>query len=97
MIDGSQILQRIYIAILYKLKYDQAITTIPTVGFNSESLLVKNVKFNVWVSSIDITLNTLNFPSYLVGRWWSEQAKATMEALLYGDTSAHICCRQYRS
>ncbi|KAK2747997.1 ADP-ribosylation factor, Arf Arf6 [Myotisia sp. PD_48] len=34
--------------ILYKLKVDQDVTTIPTVGFNVESVTYKNVKFNVW-------------------------------------------------
>lgn len=36
------------IAILYKLKLNQSVTTIPTVGFNVESVVYKNVKFNVW-------------------------------------------------
>ncbi|KAJ9294036.1 hypothetical protein DTO271G3_7164 [Paecilomyces variotii] len=34
--------------ILYKLKLNQDVTTIPTVGFNVESVTYKNVKFNVW-------------------------------------------------
>lgn len=36
--------------ILYKLKLNQSVTTIPTVGFNVETVQYKNVKFNVWVS-----------------------------------------------
>lgn len=35
-------------AILYKLKLNQSVTTIPTVGFNVETVQYKNVKFNVW-------------------------------------------------
>ncbi len=35
-------------AILYKLKLNQPVTTIPTVGFNVETVTYKNVKFNVW-------------------------------------------------
>ena len=35
-------------AILYKLKLDQDVTTIPTVGFNVETVTYKNTKFNVW-------------------------------------------------
>ncbi|KAK6513304.1 ADP-ribosylation factor, Arf Arf6, variant 2 [Arthrobotrys megalospora] len=35
-------------AILYKLKLNQGVTTIPTVGFNVETVTYKNVKFNVW-------------------------------------------------
>ncbi|KAH6656143.1 ADP-ribosylation factor family-domain-containing protein [Truncatella angustata] len=34
--------------ILYKLKLGQGVTTIPTVGFNVETVTYKNVKFNVW-------------------------------------------------
>ncbi|KAI5286392.1 ADP-ribosylation factor, Arf Arf6 [Ascosphaera aggregata] len=34
--------------ILYRLKLNQDVTTIPTVGFNVESVTYKNVKFNVW-------------------------------------------------
>ncbi|KAM0794398.1 ADP-ribosylation factor 6 [Usnea florida] len=34
--------------ILYKLKLNSDITTIPTVGFNVETVTYKNVKFNVW-------------------------------------------------
>ncbi|CAI2176895.1 18730_t:CDS:2 [Funneliformis geosporum] len=36
------------ITILYKLKLNQSVTTIPTVGFNVETVTYKNVKFNVW-------------------------------------------------
>ena len=35
--------------ILYKLKLNQHVNTIPTVGFNVETVTYKNVKFNVWV------------------------------------------------
>lgn len=34
--------------ILYKLKLGQPVTTIPTVGFNVETVQYKNVRFNVW-------------------------------------------------
>lgn len=34
--------------ILYKLKLNQDVTTLPTVGFNVETVTYKNVKFNVW-------------------------------------------------
>lgn len=35
-------------AILYKLKLNQDVTTIPTVGFNVETVTYKNTRFNVW-------------------------------------------------
>jgi ADP-ribosylation factor protein 6 len=34
--------------ILYKLKLTDDVNTIPTVGFNVECVVYKNVKFNVW-------------------------------------------------
>ena len=34
--------------ILYKLKLNDSVNTIPTVGFNVESVSHKNVRFNVW-------------------------------------------------
>ena len=34
--------------ILYKLKLGQSVTTIPTVGFNVETVSYKKIKFNVW-------------------------------------------------
>jgi len=34
--------------ILYKLQCGEVITTIPTIGFNVESVQYKNVKFQVW-------------------------------------------------
>lgn len=34
--------------ILYKLKLNDSVNTIPTVGFNVECVSYKNVKFNVW-------------------------------------------------
>lgn len=37
------------VAVLYKLKLGQSVTTIPTVGFNVETVKYKNVKFNIWV------------------------------------------------
>ncbi|GJQ72759.1 hypothetical protein Trydic_g1412 [Trypoxylus dichotomus] len=34
--------------ILYKLKLNQSVTTVPTIGFNVETVTYKDVKFNVW-------------------------------------------------
>lgn len=34
--------------VLYKLKLDQPISAIPTVGFNVETVTFKNVKFGIW-------------------------------------------------
>jgi len=34
--------------ILYKLQCGEVVTTIPTIGFNVESVTYKNIKFQVW-------------------------------------------------
>ena len=34
--------------ILYKLKLGEVVTTIPTIGFNVETVEYKNVTFTVW-------------------------------------------------
>eukprot|EP01117_Protostelium_nocturnum_P008273 TRINITY_DN2956_c0_g1_i1.p1 TRINITY_DN2956_c0_g1~~TRINITY_DN2956_c0_g1_i1.p1 ORF type:complete len:181 (+),score=40.07 TRINITY_DN2956_c0_g1_i1:90-632(+) len=34
--------------ILYKLQCGEVVTTIPTIGFNVESVVFKNIKFQVW-------------------------------------------------
>ncbi|CAF4435700.1 unnamed protein product, partial [Rotaria magnacalcarata] len=35
-------------SILYRLRLKESITTIPTVGFNVETVVLGHVKFNVW-------------------------------------------------
>ncbi len=47
--------------ILYKLKLGQSVNTIPTVGFNVETVTYKNVKFNVWVSHFTNSMNSFAF------------------------------------
>merc|ERR1712224_1044221 len=34
--------------VLYKLKLGEVVTTIPTIGFNVETLEYKNIRFTVW-------------------------------------------------
>ena len=34
--------------VLYKLKLGEVVTTIPTIGFNVETVEYKNVSFTVW-------------------------------------------------
>merc|ERR1739841_137986 len=35
-------------AVLYKLKLGEVVTTIPTIGFNVETVEYKNISFTVW-------------------------------------------------
>lgn len=67
--------------ILYKLKLDQPISTIPTVGFNVETLKFNNLRLNVWVSGITVSCIISNCK--YIGCRRSRQDKTTMEALLY--------------
>merc|ERR1719181_869858 len=39
--------------ILYKLKLGQVVTTVPTVGFNVETVEYKNINFNVLIFVVD--------------------------------------------
>lgn len=55
-----------FVAILYKLKFDKQVTTVPTVGFNVESLMMKNVKFNVWVILLSCLFFAI-FPCRMLG------------------------------
>jgi ADP-ribosylation factor protein 1 len=34
--------------ILYKFKFGEAVNTVPTIGFNVESVVYKNIEFTVW-------------------------------------------------
>ena len=38
--------------ILYKLKLGEIVTTIPTIGFNVETVEYKNISFTVWDLSL---------------------------------------------
>lgn len=49
LLHGNEL---IYLGILYKLKLGQGLNTIPTVGFNVETVTFKKVKFNVWVCNL---------------------------------------------
>ena len=35
-------------SILYKMKLNEVVNTIPTIGFNVETFQYKNVEFNAW-------------------------------------------------
>jgi ADP-ribosylation factor protein 1 len=49
--------------ILYKLKLGEIVTTIPTIGFNVETVEYKNISFTVWdVGGQDKVLTLLDFP-----------------------------------
>ena len=39
---------KLCLTILYKLKLGEVVSSVPTVGFNVETLEYKNIKFTVW-------------------------------------------------
>jgi len=48
--------------ILYKLKLGEIVTTIPTIGFNVETVEYKNISFTVWdVGGQDKVRNSVTF------------------------------------
>ncbi len=44
---------------MYKLKLGEIVTTIPTIGFNVETVEYKNISFTVW--DVGGQVNDLNF------------------------------------
>ncbi len=50
-------------SILYRLRLKEPITTIPTVGFNVETVLLGHVKFNVWDVGGQVSIYSLKTSS----------------------------------
>ena len=75
--------------ILYKLKLGQSVNTIPTVGFNVETVTYKNVKFNVWVSGSCVTATDLTVSS-VAGCWRPRQDPTTLASLLPEHTGGDL-------
>ncbi len=71
-----------WIAILYKLKLNQGVTTIPTVGFNVETVTYKNVKFNVWVGHCAVPEQGSRADWFCAGCWWTGQNPSSLAPLL---------------
>ena len=57
--------------ILYRLKLAEVVTTIPTVGFNVETVEYKNIKFNVWDVGGQDKIRRL-WRHYFHGTRWSD-------------------------
>jgi ADP-ribosylation factor-like protein 1 len=53
--------------ILYKLQLGEVVSTIPTIGFNVESLDYKNIKFQVWDLGGQSSIRCVSLIRY--GRW----------------------------
>lgn len=62
--------------ILYKLKLGEVVTTIPTIGFNVESVEYKNISFTVWDVGGQDKVRLANCP-------WEEVAAAPLKNALH--------------
>jgi len=91
-------------AILYKLKLNQGVTTIPTVGFNVETVTYKNVKFNVWDVGGQDKIRPLwrhYFSGMSPGARTQQRPprdchRLTMVPRVSRHTGSHLCDRQQR-
>lgn len=52
--------------VLYKLKLGEIVTTIPTIGFNVETVQYKNINFTVWDVGMLLSLCLLSYFSFLL-------------------------------
>jgi ADP-ribosylation factor-like protein 1 len=51
--------------ILYRLQIGEVVTTIPTIGFNVETVTYKNIKFQVWDLGGRIGVVIMQIPTQL--------------------------------
>lgn len=67
------------------------VTTIPTVGFNVETVTYKNVRFNVWVSFPFLGEYGGYSDGVVLGRGRTGQNSSFVETLLYGFRRLDFC------
>ena len=78
--------------ILYKLKLGEVVTTIPTIGFNVETVEYKNISFTVWdVGGQDKVRYFWNFFAiFLCEQLTNGRARYTNRSVLFGDITTPI-------
>ena len=87
--------------ILYKMKLNETINTIPTVGFNVETLQYKNIEFQAWDIGGQFKLRTLwqhyfdnsqgvMFVVDSADRDRIEEVKETLDRLMHDETLAGV-------
>ena len=81
--------------VLYKLQLGEVVTTIPTIGFNVESVVYKNLTMNIWYVIILLSCNYFAIPQSKSsinlridlcsqGRGWAAQDSTAVAPLLCG-------------
>ncbi len=76
--------------ILYRLQVSEVVTTIPTIGFNVETVQYKNLKFQVWDLGNYIQLKILYFLIFFSR--WSNIHSSVLALLLFKYRCNYICC-----
>ncbi|KAL5569601.1 hypothetical protein UlMin_026176 [Ulmus minor] len=70
--------------ILYKLKLGEIVTTIPTIGFNVETVEYKNISFTVWdVGCQDKVCYITNFQFYIFFPSYGHNQQCTLKGSKY--------------
>eukprot|EP01114_Cavostelium_apophysatum_P009986 TRINITY_DN2334_c0_g1_i3.p1 TRINITY_DN2334_c0_g1~~TRINITY_DN2334_c0_g1_i3.p1 ORF type:complete len:106 (-),score=8.10 TRINITY_DN2334_c0_g1_i3:323-640(-) len=72
--------------ILYKLHLGETVHTIPTIGFNVETVQFKKVL----LVGIELSVSSDKTEEYL-GYWWSREDPTTMEALFPKRWRSNLC------
>ncbi len=76
--------------ILYRLQVSEVVTTIPTIGFNVETVQYKNLKFQVW--DLGNNILSLNFQSIILFSRWSNLNSSLLALLLFKHRRNYLCC-----
>ncbi|KAL7110315.1 hypothetical protein ACP275_05G017300 [Erythranthe tilingii] len=77
--------------ILYKLKLGEIVTTIPTIGFNVETVEYKNISFTVWdvggQDKVGICIFILTSRRYLIRPLWRHYFQNTQGLIFVVDSN----------
>ena len=71
--------------ILYRLQIGEVVTTIPTIGFNVETVTYKNIKFQVWYLLLLANTHTAR-----QGSRWTDEHSAILALLLCKHGRDHL-------
>jgi ADP-ribosylation factor family len=85
--------------ILYKLKLGEIVTTIPTIGFNVETVEYKNICFTVWDVGGKLPSQKPAFSSKRDANFYlrPRQDPSLVASLFPKHTGTHLCSRFQRS
>ena len=73
-----------------RVQIGEVVTTIPTIGFNVESVQYKNLNFNVWVKPSDTFLYVEQSLKEELGLGWPDVHTAILAVLLRKYSGCHF-------